>query len=222
MGNNRDLLLNEIKKTIQQLEKLKKRKWWRLNTKKRTYKLRKTQRKYIFDLLELENPEFSTIWNENMDLLANDDLLFSVTQLERNSWTGNPLQFDGKINRHGQLIASTTGKGTSFLGKQSFPKIYSGRIDSIGQLELKASSTRFQFFAFSIPKSYLGFIEADGEIVLKIAEISSKTLTQTTLAKLVCEPFKDNPTANNRFLQNRNLLLKQAAKRLVEIEREVL
>ena len=164
-----DHIIDEIKAGILQLNKLgKKKNGLFVNRTKRRAKLHREQRQLLFDLLELDDPEFTTLWNRNLDLLKAQDLIFSVSSTGGNLLNGHPSILTGRINKIGTIVLKPPRYSSSFLSKKFYPKSYVGSINATGQLYLKSGSTGINFFGSSLPTKFVGYIESNGEIQMQI------------------------------------------------------
>ncbi|MFT5822189.1 MAG: hypothetical protein ACI8ZM_003445 [Crocinitomix sp.] len=216
-------LIEAVQKTIVELKYLAEKKTlWKSKRTRNILKLRTKQLNHLLDLLEQEDAEFNTLWNRNMDLLVGEDLLFSASMTNRNVISGHPSFLTGKMDNNGNLVADGTGRNIPKMTKYAYPKFYSGKIDALGRINLRATNKGLGFMLFVLPKNYIGYIEANGKVVMKMWKENSVTFKSTTISRLTCNPFGKNSEYKNEFLQNKDKIMRKAALRLAFIERLIL
>lgn len=219
---SRSLELN-IQKTIIDLEKLNNRKsLWKSRRISKILGIRKKQLSLLLDLLELEDSEFNSLWNRNMDLLQGENLKFSVTRVEIDLLNGHASKLTGKIDKNGKIIAIPSGRFNPFMTKKFFPKIYVGKIDAIGQLALNSSSLGLNFIARNRPKSFIGSISSKGEIQMQISEKINEFWQSNNIGQIVCNPFGTDNERKAEFLENKDIIMRKAAQRLKQIEKQLM
>ncbi|NOQ73988.1 MAG: hypothetical protein GQ574_18425 [Crocinitomix sp.] len=212
----------EIKNTIVFLKKLNgKRTLWKARRIRKILKLRKTQLALLLDLLELEDSEFSQLWNRNMDLLKGENLQFNVTRNDSHIVSGHPTKLSGQIDKHGKINAKPAGGAFPFMGKRTFPKVYAGKIDGIGQFFLRSESNGMSLFGRVLPKNYMGSIQSNGAIEMRISQKKNEMWQFSNIGQLVCNPFGNDTDRRNEFLNNKDLMMRKAALRLAFIEKEL-
>jgi hypothetical protein len=212
-------IIAEIKGGIAQLNKLgKKKNGLFINRTRRRSKLRKDQLNLLLDLLEMEDVEFNELWNKNMDLLKGEDLIFSSITTNRNVLHGHPSLLVGKMDKNGKLVADGRGRKIPKMTKYTHAKIYSGKIDALGRMNLRATSTKTTIMGYVLPRIYVAYIEADGEIVLKIWKKDDKIFRSTSVGRLVCNPFGKDKARRDKFLSNKDKIMRKAAQRLKALE----
>ncbi len=219
---SRSLELN-IQKTIINLKKLNgKKSLWKSRRVNKILRIRKKQLNLLLNLLELEDSEFNMIWNRNMDLLKGENLKFSVTRVEIDLLNGHASKLTGKIDKEGKIIAIPTGKFNPFMSKKFFPKIYSGKIDAIGQLALNSTSLGINLITRSRPKSFIGSISTNGEIQMRVSEKLNEFWQSNNIGQIICDPFGVDNKRKNEFLKNKDIIMRKVAQKLKQIESQLM
>ena len=217
-----DLLIQGVKGTIVELKKLNGKKTFCKSRRiRKILKLRKAQLTLLLDLLELEDLEFSQLWNRNMDLLKGENLQFKVTRNDGGIMSGHPTKLSGQIDKDGKIIAQPAGGSFPFMGKRTFPKVYAGKIDGIGQFFIRTVSNGMSLFGRVLPKNYRGSIASNGAIEMRISQKKNELFQFSNIGQLICNPFGNDADRRDEFLNNKDKMMRKAALRLAFIEKDL-
>jgi len=155
--------------------------------------------------LEKNDNEYIKLVNQNYELLESDLSIFKITSLGSNMYKSNALFFEGKIHHNGFIYLQTTE--TIFSGSGAYPKTIYGKIDYLGNTQMRAGEIGIVIFGDKIPYKYNTKISKNGEIKLTSND-NYRTLGDCFILKMICDPFCGDNQKRELFLENR-IVLKQ-------------
>ena len=119
--------------------------------------------------LESSDKTYRDLVNANLQLLSSDKAFFKVTTNVMGIISSYATEFAGSIHDNGYAYCqSVSGNNPlDLLADLAFPSRLSGRVDYWGNINLAASSTDMAFFK-TLPTSFEGTIDSDGQIILKL------------------------------------------------------
>jgi hypothetical protein len=178
--------------------------------------LKKTQRKISFledkqfyrisDYLFEQSPDFQQLANKNLSLLETSKIRFKVYANSDSPISAYTLRLSGYIHPNGYSYCESSAK-QHLVGGKSYPTVLKGKIDYWGRIELKASSLNHSYI-FNLPKSYVGSIDANGNVSLQVKEKAPDLIGNggMSMEKIIANHF-EYESDHNLFFSNYNEMI---------------
>ncbi len=206
-------LANEIKKQRSLARQLEDAGWLKKMFKLSgaRAKLEEMERNFIRELrlyLEKNDSQFKALAEENLRLLENPSITYKTV-----SYTFSPVgtytgYFKGHIDDRGYAHCqlAKTNFGVYPLSQLDYVSLYTGKIDYLGYIELKASQISSALF-YTRPRVYRGHVTKGGVIVLKVDKTQIEMISgHVVIGKLIGLHFADDNDALV-FNENRRKML---------------
>ncbi len=177
-------------------------------TKNKIKNLRGYQIKLIKKYLIEHHKRYNEKIKENYKLLNSSNLKIKVYQTAAIITSSYAKKLKGKIHNNGFLYFKTVSRNFVFTNIQNglFPSKLAGKIDYLGNAELKTVQTNWRMIGGRIPKQFIANIISDGRFIAELDQSSWEFLGKISMDKLLCDPFRGNEKKRRMFLDNRTEL----------------
>lgn len=152
------------------------------------------------------NDNYRNIADENLELLKSDQIDFIVYENSYPFWKGEVKRLEGNIHANGFSYSDSVFYGFSLYYPTGYIFELRGKIDYWGNLNLKPTKTKFDFFK-KVPKQFRGEIDSKGIVNIQCIEKELDIFNKTaTIGKIISNHFGDNEIKNQRFQTNKQKL----------------
>lgn len=167
------------------------------------------QDKIVMQYLESNNSSYSLLMQENFDLLTNNEITFAVTQEDWSPFRAYATALHGEIHENGYFYGKTTRTAWNILNLngRSYPMGYSGKVNYLGEGEMKITERAYSFIGNRIPQKYVGSIDRQGNIQMKTVDTYWQHDNQTYMTNFVGDFFTGDSAKRKLFLDNKNKML---------------
>ena len=178
------------------------------STRKRVRLMREIFEEKLRKWLEETNGEFRSLAQENLSLLAQDKVVYKTKSHTYSPVGTYSAYFTGKIQPDGyaHLELKKTNIGVYPLAKHDYVGKYLGHIDYFGNIELKPVKIE-SALVFTRPRSYEGYVNDKGVIVLNVVKRDLEVLTgHVVISGMIGLHFSDEDR-REKFFSNRRRLM---------------
>ena len=143
-----------------------------------------------------------------MALLKSENLIFTVSGVNRDNFSSHALQLDGRILTNGVLSVKTTETNTtlSSLDRGIYPVEFEGVMNSLGRLKLQMTQSCCPLFGGRVPSKFQGTISNTGFVRLNVLKSHFEFSGRNFISNLICTPFRKEPGKRDLFITNRRIL----------------
>jgi|GEM_PF-6677326 len=161
--------------------------------------------------LEISNPDFKRIANENYRCVQSHDIVLKTYKEEMSYMGSYANTLNGKLKNNGHIYCNTqTTNNWIFnpFARYLFPAEFTGTMDSLGNIRLKASKIDAAFIN-RLPSEFIGEIDSKGKMKLKTSKTEGDFITQGKIlvSKIVGEYLFESDAKANQFYSNKQELL---------------
>ena len=206
-----DSIINK-EEEIRKLTHIQQTSWCKLkrnNIQKKINLLKSEQDLLIKSFLENTNEEYKEKTQLNLNLLANDNILFIVTKESMHPLSNYKTELIGEIHANGYLYYNVI-KTFSLLNLYPFeyPSHYKGVINNLGESNIKIHKTNFKLNGTRMPQKFKGGIDLNGKIEFNTIESYFDFQAKSYVSKIIADPFSGDEIKREKFISNRADLIK--------------
>ena len=159
--------------------------------------------------LKTDDASYRQLIAENHELLKSPRIHFTVYSSDFMLFSTYTKKEEGSIYPNGYSYSHASKSKLPFLfDSYRFPKSMAGNVDYWGRLKLETTSTGFSFTGQSLPRKFLGRVEADGKIFIDNIEneYEGDSNGKLRMGKLIANHFEYDEDRNIAFQNNRQAL----------------
>lgn len=191
-----------------------------LKIKKKRRKLKRKLELIVSDRLLATSTPYKTLFLENLELLENNELTFKVYSQGASPFDQSTTAMKGKLDTNGHIYLSQDHENENFFSSGICPEGFTGTINALGRISIKAKKEKMQFFIGGTDKvavSYKGSINKSGEIsmVLQRSKITFKR--NRFIDKMICGFFPKQSVDKISFFKNKRELLTMISEEINEV-----
>jgi hypothetical protein len=181
----------------------------RNNIQKKINSLKYEQDLLIKSFLENTNEEYKEKTQLNLNLLANDNILFIVTKESMHPLSNYKTEMLGEIHANGYLYYNAIKTFSLFnLYPFEYPYHFNGVINYLGETNIKVKKTNFKLNGTRMPQKFRGGIDLNGKIEFKTIESYFDFKANSYVSKIIADPFSGDENKREKFISNRADLIK--------------
>ena len=182
-----------------------------INDKKRKNSIRRNLEEPITEILLETNSEFKEKYRENLRLLKSSNLVFKVISNGGSPFDMSCSALKGKLDPNGYAYLTLDSVNESLVSTSRCPKGFSGKINALGRIQLKAETEKFDI-RFSdlddVAESYKGKIDENGNISLILDKSKMTFNKHKHIDKVICKFFINRSAERNLYYLNRKYLIR--------------
>jgi len=171
----------------------------------------------VLSALEQNDSSVQLLIEENRQFLANNDIKFKVYQ-EGGSYFGtHATKLKGTMHKNGYVDVESCKMMMPFIpfDQSMYPTEFKGQTKGDGSIDLKVPERNFALFGSKVPEEFLGNIDIDGNVTIRMIKSSFEWSGEHYIHKLLFDPFKGNEQKRSRFIDN-TIFLKKKVRTYIE------